>query len=68
MKPEVKGAHKHLKEAFDAKEGLLNVINSNVKGVLECFKAINVIDEFIQKDDKKAEKFSEEELTKYDKA
>ena len=66
--PEEKGAHKHLKEAFDAKEALLKAVHRNVEAILDCFKGINEIDEIIHKEDKKAHKFSEDELSKYDKA
>ncbi len=67
MKKDEKGLKPHLKSLFAAKDNLLAVIESNVASVLLTFDAIEVLDKVIDKEDKKAEKLSNEEISKYDK-
>lgn len=59
--------HKHVKALQEAKGELLNVIDNSVASILGCFTAIEVIDEEIKRTDKKAEKLSNEEISKFDK-
>ncbi len=67
MKKDEKEAPQRLKALFEAKSGLLDVIDGDVKSILECFKAVAVLDAIIKKGDKHAEKLQDEELSKYDK-
>ena len=67
MKKEEKGLKPHLKSLFGAKDNLLAVIESNVASIMNTFDAIEVLDKVIDKEDKKAEKLSNEEISKYDK-
>ena len=62
-----KGAHKHLKSLYEAKENLLMVIESNLGSILSVFQAIDVIDQAIMKENKSDEKLSDKELSKYEK-
>ena len=65
---EEKGAHKQSKEEGDAKEALWKGVHRKVKAIWDWIKGSNEIDEIIKKEEKKAHKFSEDELSKYDKA
>ena len=67
MKKDEKGLKPHLKSLFGAKDNLLAVIESNVASILLAFDAIEVLDKVIDKEDRKAEKLSAEEISKYDK-
>lgn len=59
--------HKHVKSLQEAKGELLKVIDNSIGSILGCFGAIEVIDEEIKRTDKKAEKLSSEEISKFDK-
>ena len=67
MKKDEKGAHKHLKSLLMAKDGLLTVVENNINSIIGCFQAIEVLDESIKKEDKHEEKFSDKEISKYEK-
>ena len=67
MKKEEKGQKPHLKALFGAKDNLLAIIESNLAGIINAFDAIDVVDKVIDKEDRKAEKFSDEEISKFDK-
>ena len=57
----------HLKKLFKAKEALMIVVDNSVGSILKCFDAIDELDNLIIKIDKHAEKFSEDEISKFDK-
>lgn len=67
LKKDEKGAKKGLKTLLEAKDGLLSVIDNNLNSILGTFGAIEVLDEIIKKIDKEELKFSDKEISKYEK-
>ena len=65
MKADEKKAHKHLKDLYQTKDELLNVIENSTSSILATFEAVKVLDGIIKKEAKRVEKLSDEELSKY---
>ena len=67
LKTDEKVKKMHLKGIFDAKDKALESVEANVKAILDTFVVVETLDKIIHKVDKMADKFTEDELSKYEK-
>ena len=65
LKADEKKSHRHLKDLYQTKDELLNVIENSTSSILATFEAVKVLDGIIKKEAKRVEKLSDEELSKY---